>query len=54
MENSHRKTSISGTKIAVVLLLAGIAAIVFGIFRGEATIVLKKATMICLECIGLG
>lgn len=36
-----------------ILALAGIA-ITIGIVQGEAFIVLKKATTICLECIGLG
>ncbi len=36
-----------------ILVLAGIA-LVIGIVQGEAFIVLKKATTICLECIGLG
>lgn len=34
-------------------IFAAIALIALGIFRGEATVVLKKAVRICLECIGV-
>lgn len=34
-----------------VVFMAALAA---GLWRGEATDVLRKAIMICLECIGLG
>ena len=40
--------------IAAVILCAGIVLVVAGIFRGEAVTVFKKATRICLECIGIG
>jgi len=36
-----------------VLVLA-IAFIAYGIYCGEYTTVLKKATNVCLECIGIG
>lgn len=35
-------------------LMLGAAFIVFGIMRGEQTVVLQKAIRICLECIGIG
>ncbi|MBQ6823962.1 MAG: hypothetical protein IJP27_04875 [Clostridia bacterium] len=40
--------------IACLLIAAGAIALVLGVLRGEAADVLKKATMICLECIGIG
>lgn len=36
------------------LILAGIAALALGIYRGEVQTVLMKAIYICLECIGIG
>lgn len=40
--------------IAVGLILLGVLTMTLGILRGEAADVLRKATMVCLECIGLG
>ncbi len=38
----------------VVLTITALAFIAIGIFRNETAVVLRKATMICMECIGLG
>lgn len=38
----------------VVLLVAGVAMVCFGVMRGEAATVLGKAIRLCLECIGIG
>ena len=35
-------------------LLLGIAFAVYGLSRGEAAAVLKKAVSLCFQCIGLG
>ncbi|MBQ8894574.1 MAG: hypothetical protein IJ043_09260 [Clostridia bacterium] len=40
--------------IALCLMAGGLVALIAGILRGEAADVLRKATMICLECIGIG
>ena len=37
-----------------VLLIAGIAMVCFGVWRGEAETVLSKAIKLCLECVGIG
>lgn len=50
MDRDHRTNAVG----PAVLILAGIAAMVTGITRGEAVLVLMKAVRICLECIGIG
>ena len=51
------EVSASGKKLTVlrnVLLLAGIAILVYGYFTGGTADVLTKAVNICTECVGLG
>lgn len=36
------------------VLIVGVACIAIGVARGEADTVLRKAVMICLECMGIG
>lgn len=38
----------------IVLLVLGIAMLLYGIYRGEADAVLSKAIKLCLECVGIG
>ena len=40
--------------ISIVVLVLSISLIISGIFAGEAESVIKKATRICMECIGIG
>ena len=40
--------------VTLILLILAIASCIFGISRGEANTVGKKATSICMECIGIG
>ena len=41
-------------KIKFAVFALGIAMAVFGFLRGEALELLRKASIICMECIGLG
>ena len=41
-------------RVALIVFMAGFAFLIFGIYRGEVTVVLRKAVTICLECIGIG
>ncbi len=38
----------------VLLAVLGLAAMGFGIYRGEVSVVFTKAVNICMECIGIG
>ena len=38
----------------IVLLIAGITMVSYGVIRGEAAVVLGKAIKLCLECVGIG
>lgn len=40
--------------IAFSVIAMGILFMVYGIYRGEIDVVLRKAVNICLECIGIG
>lgn len=39
---------------SLLLAVCGLSMMLFGIYRGEMAVVLKKAVNICLECIGIG
>ena len=54
MEKDNRVTSETGRLVGILLIVAGLGAIAIGIWQQEVQIVLQKATLICLECIGLG
>lgn len=40
--------------LQIVVLLTGITLLTMGLIRGEALEILRKATVVCMECIGLG
>ena len=48
MENRTRRL------IAGAILVVAVTMLVYGLYRGEVSIVLNKAVNVCLECIGLG
>lgn len=61
MPDSRRKINmimikkITETKwTGVILAIIGILLMVFGIYRGEMSVVFTKAINICMECIGIG
>lgn len=39
---------------AILLLAAAAVFFTLGVYRGEVDTVLRKASTICLECIGIG
>ncbi len=39
---------------AAAVLVIGLAFVVLGLWRGEGAVVLQKAVVICMECIGIG
>jgi len=40
--------------IRVVIISMAVAFIIAGIQRGEADEIIRKAVVVCLECIGIG
>ena len=36
------------------VVLAALAAVGFGLYRGEMNVYFQKAEAVCLECIGIG
>jgi hypothetical protein len=49
MSESKRRLLLQGG-----LLLLSLLSVAWGVNRGEAAIVLRKAVRVCMECIGLG
>jgi len=42
------------TILPIVILAAGVILIFFGVWRGELQLIMQKAIVVCLECIGIG
>ena len=49
-----KQMALKKAAVQVLLLLIGIAMLVFGIWRDEAQTVFSKALRLCMECVGLG
>lgn len=45
---------ISSRWSGIFLAVLGLVMMGWGIYRGELTVVFKKAVNICMECIGIG
>lgn len=43
-----------GKYLKYIILAAAVFCIAYGIYRGEAESVFRKAAAICMECIGIG
>jgi len=41
-------------RLSFIILALGVIAALFGLYRGEAALVMQKAVRVCLECIGIG
>ncbi len=41
-------------RVSIALMTVGLAMAAFGLWHGEASLVLAKAIRVCLECIGIG
>ena len=41
-------------KKSIAALILSLLFIALGVWRGEAILVMEKATRICMECIGIG
>ena len=44
----------STSAIRLMLGAAAVSMIIFGLERGEASMIFSRAARICMECIGLG
>ncbi|MGI6433443.1 MAG: CD1871A family CXXC motif-containing protein [Sphaerochaetaceae bacterium] len=54
MGKNHRFHITAAQLSALIFLIAGLVFIGIGLARSEHLIVLRKATLLCMECIGLG
>ena len=48
------KQALRDKYIKYLLLAVSLGSLGYGLWRGEAALVLKKAAAICMECIGIG
>lgn len=49
-----KQTNILRKVIRAAVFVSAVLMIIYGIYRGEMSVVFHKAARICFECIGLG
>jgi len=49
-----KNTPISRRTLQAALLIVGISMMLLGLLRGESLEILRKAIVVCMECIGIG
>jgi hypothetical protein len=55
MKKSRRKDGRRAVAVTqIVLLVVGVALVVLGLLNGEVYEIFSKATVICMDCIGIG
>lgn len=52
--NSSKTSTFTRYILPVFMIAAAIGCIIYGVFDGEITAVLSKATALCRECVGIG
>ena len=40
--------------LRAAIITVGVMLMAFGIWQGELTAIMRKAVLVCLECIGIG
>ena len=49
-----KNTAINRRYLQTIFLIIGVSMMLLGLLRGEALEILRKAIVVCMECIGIG